>query len=139
MENNKKVATSNQRIRELIESLNISQVEFCEKTGLKTSALSNYLNDNRTPRQDAISKIADAYNVSPTWIMGYDVPKNIESRTLIVKENDAEYFQIYAPMHKYESFSNLIQAAEDCTPEQIDLATRMMAEFRNLNFKLKED
>lgn len=139
MENNKKVATSNQRIRELIESLNISQVEFCEKTGLKTSALSNYLNDNRTPRQDAISKIVDAYNISPAWIMGYDVPQYVESRTLIIREDNSEFFQIYAPMCKYESFSHLIEAAEDCTPEQIDLATQMMAEFRNLNFKIKED
>ena len=140
MENNDhKQATSNQRIRELIADLGVTQIDFCNKTGIKPSALSNYLNNNRVPRQDAISKIADAYNISPAWIMGYDVPKDIESRTLIVKEDNAEYFEIYAPMHKYDSFANLISAAEDCSPDQIDIATKMLDEFRHLNFKLKED
>ena len=137
--NDHKPATSNQRIKELIADLGVSQIDFCNKTGIKPSALSNYLNNNRVPRQDAISKIADAYNISPTWIMGYDVPRDIELRTLIVKKENSEYLEIYAPMYKYDSFASLIQAAEDCTPGQIDVAIRMLEEFHRLNMKLEED
>lgn len=132
--NNKKVATSNQRIRELIDNLNISQVEFCEKTGLKTSALSNYLNDNRTPRQDAIAKIADAYQVNPSWLMGYDVPKSMATTSLIVSP-DGEFFEIIAPSTRYNEYKSLIQSADLCNIEQIALAIDMLQQFANLNYR----
>lgn len=134
MENNRKVATSNQRIRELIDSLNISQVEFCEKTGLKTSAVSNYLNDNRTPRQDAIAKIADAYSVNPSWLMGYDVTKTMDSPSLIVNSND-DYFQIIAPSSRFEEYSSLIRCADQCNIEQVLLAIEMLHQFASLNLR----
>lgn len=130
-----KITTSNQRIKELLSDLGVSQIEFCNKTGIKPSALSNYLNNNRVPRQDAISKIADAYNVSPTWIMGYDVPRDIELRSLIVKPNEGEYFEIYAPMAKYDLYSHLINEAEFCTDDQIISVIRVMEQFRQLNLK----
>lgn len=130
-----KITTSNQRIKELLSDLGVSQIEFCNKTGIKPSALSNYLNNNRVPRQDAISKIADAYNVSPTWIMGYDVPRDIELRSLIVKPNEGEYFEIYAPMAKYDLYSQLINEAEFCTDDQIISVIRVMEQFRQLNLK----
>lgn len=135
--NNKdnKIATSNQRIKELLSDLGVSQIEFCNKTGIKPSALSNYLNNNRVPRQDAISRIADAYNISPAWIMGYDVPKEIELRTLIVKPQDGEYFEIYAPMKKYDLYSRLINVAEYCTAAQILSVINVMEEFFNANHK----
>ena len=69
-----KISNSKERIKELIRDLQLNQTDFCEKTGIQKSALSNYLNGDRTPRQDQISKIADAFNVSPSWLMGYDVP-----------------------------------------------------------------
>ncbi len=36
------------------------------------SALSNYLNGDRVPRQDKIAMIADAFGIDPAWLMGYD-------------------------------------------------------------------
>ena len=69
-----KITDSQHRIAELIDFLGVNQTEFCQKTGLQKSALSNYLNGDREPRQDQISKITDAYNINPAWIMGYDVP-----------------------------------------------------------------
>lgn len=36
--------------------------------------MSMYVNRKRIPRQDRLSDIADAYGVSETWLMGYDVP-----------------------------------------------------------------
>lgn len=69
------IESSNKRIRTLINDLNISQTEFCKKTGIKESALSNYLYGNRSARQDQLSKIAETFNVNPAWLMGYDVEK----------------------------------------------------------------
>ena len=72
--NTEKIRTSNDRIRELLDIHEISQTEFCKKTGLTKSAVSNYLHGERLPRQDQLSKICDAFDVNPAWLMGYDVP-----------------------------------------------------------------
>lgn len=69
-----KITDSKHRLKELIDILGISQTEFCNRCGLNKSALSNYLNGDREPRQDKLSLIADAFRISPSWLMGYDVP-----------------------------------------------------------------
>ena len=68
-----KISSSKERIKELMEYFGINQTELCGKTGLQKSALSNYLNGDREPRQDQISIIVDPFNVNPAWLMGYDV------------------------------------------------------------------
>lgn len=69
-----KISNSKERIRYLLDFLELSQTDFSLKTGIQKSALSNYLNGDREPRQNQLSKIADAFNISPAWLMGYDVP-----------------------------------------------------------------
>ena len=72
-----KITDSRHRIIELIDMLGLSQTQFCNKCNLNKSALSNYINGERLPRQDKIAQIADAFGVSPAWLMGYDVPMRI--------------------------------------------------------------
>lgn len=71
---NNKVSNSQQRIKELMNYYNINQTELCKRTGIQKSALSNYLNGDREPRQKQVSLLADPFNVNPAWLMGYDVP-----------------------------------------------------------------
>jgi len=76
-----KVSTSKDRIRELMQYYGIKQTELCKRTGIQKSALSNYLNGNREPRQDQISLIVDPFAVNPAWLMGYDVPMMMPGNT----------------------------------------------------------
>lgn len=69
-----KITDTKGRIKELLELYNLNQSEFCERTKITKSALSNYLNGSRVPRQEQVFKIADAFNISPSWLLGYDVP-----------------------------------------------------------------
>jgi len=69
-----KVTDSKHRLMELLEVSKLSQTELCNKCGLNKSALSNYLNGDREPRQDKLSLIADAFGIDPAWLMGYDTP-----------------------------------------------------------------
>lgn len=78
-DNDMKITDSKHRIRELMYILGLSQTEFCNRCGLNKSALSNYLNGDREPRQDKLSLIADAFRISPSWLMGYDVPISTET------------------------------------------------------------
>ena len=73
-----KISNSKERIQELMSYFGINQTELCKRTGLQKSALSNYLNGDREPRQDQISLIADPFNVNPAWLMGYDVSMFME-------------------------------------------------------------
>lgn len=68
---------SNSRIRTLLSYSNLSQTDFCKKAGIHKSALSNYLNGDRKPNQLQLARIAEAFNVSPAWLMGFEVPMEL--------------------------------------------------------------
>lgn len=71
-------SNSKKRIRELMDYYHINQTKLCQRTAIQKSALSNYLNGDREPRQDQISAIVDPFGVNPAWLMGYDVPMFME-------------------------------------------------------------
>lgn len=70
------VSTSGKRIKELLLYHGHTLAQMSLKTGIEKSSLSNYINEKRLPRQDRIKIISDKYNVSPAWLMGFDVPMN---------------------------------------------------------------
>ena len=73
-----KIATSKERLQALLDYYGYTQSYFCKRTGITTSALSNYLHGSREPRQDKIVAIADTFGIDPAWLMGYDVPMKKE-------------------------------------------------------------
>jgi len=75
-----KVSDSKNRIMEIMNYYGISQAELCRRTGIATSAMSNYLNGDRVPRQDAISMICEPFNINPSWLMGYDLEMKIPTK-----------------------------------------------------------
>lgn len=70
----KKVSTSQMRLRELMEKKKIKQADIARKTGIARSTVSYYLSGRREPRQDSIRLISQAFDVEPSWLMGFDVP-----------------------------------------------------------------
>ena len=52
----------------------MKQFELCEKTKIPKSAISQYLSGLFEPKQDRLYIIAQALNVDPVWLMGFDVP-----------------------------------------------------------------
>ena len=81
-----KITDTKHRLKELLNITGDTQNEMARKSGLTKSAISNYLNGTREPRQDAIYKISVAYNVNPTWLMGLDVNMEIVSISAPNKE-----------------------------------------------------
>ena len=62
------------RIRKALSIRNMRQADLCEKAGISKSTLSEYLSGRYLPKQDKTFLIAQALNVDPVWLMGYDVP-----------------------------------------------------------------
>lgn len=66
--------TCAERIREGLSARGLTQADLCRLTGIKKSAMSQYVNGGLVPRQDRTFLIAEALNVSEAWLMGFDVP-----------------------------------------------------------------
>lgn len=77
------------RIRQLMSEKNWKQVDiinnskpYQEKLGIKLgkSALSQYVNGVQAPDQKKLALLALTFDVSEAWLMGYDVPRERESK-----------------------------------------------------------
>ena len=62
------------RIKIALDNANMSAKELSEKTGVKEASISQYVNGYHKPSNINAGKIAEILNVSPLWLMGFDVP-----------------------------------------------------------------
>ena len=94
-----KVATTSQRLNQIISERHIRQIDiiesakpFSEKYGVKLNKndLSQYVNGKNEPGQEKLTILGLALNVSEAWLMGYDVPMERTSNT---SENLAEKYR----------------------------------------------
>lgn len=111
-----KSATTSQRLKLLIEERNITQADivrsaqpFCKKYGVKLGKtdLTQYVSGKFEPRQDKLTILGLALNVSEAWLMGYDVPMEREIAPNTVPSGD-------------ERMSKLVELASCLTDEEID-------------------
>lgn len=70
---------------------NIKPIELAEITKIDKSKISSYMSGRYKAKTDGLQIIADALNVSPIWLMGYDVPmertaNNIENNAFPVTD-----------------------------------------------------
>lgn len=111
-----KIATTSQRIKQLIDERNITQADiirfaqpFCKKYGVKLGKtdLSQYVSGKFEPRQDKLTILGLALNVSEAWLMGYDVPIEREIAPTTAAGGD-------------ERMSKLVELASCLTDSEID-------------------
>lgn len=75
--------TTSDRLKYIMETRNLRQADilemvqpYCRKYGVKIprNALSQYVTGKVLPKQDKLTILGLALNVSEVWLMGYDVP-----------------------------------------------------------------
>ena len=69
------------RIAKALSIRGMRQSDLCEKTKIPKSAISQYISGAFEPKQDRLYIIAQALNVDPVWLMGYDVPMEKKAPT----------------------------------------------------------
>lgn len=69
------------RLQEALRITGTKQIELSRLTQIDRGTINNYLTGKYEPKQDKLSIIADALNVDPVWLMGYDVPMEREKDT----------------------------------------------------------
>lgn len=72
--NAKTVEPCSARIRKALSIRKMTQAELCEKAKISKSSLSEWLSGKHEPKQDKVFMLAQALNVDPVWLWGYDVP-----------------------------------------------------------------
>ena len=70
------VDTFANRLKKALTINNMTQTDLSNKTKLDKSLISNYLSGNYKAKQDNLTLLANALNVSEPWLMGYDVSFN---------------------------------------------------------------
>lgn len=90
-----KISNSNERIRYLLDYFQLNQTEFCKRTNINKSALSNYLSGTRMPRQDQIDAMTRPFNINPAWLMGYDVPMFNDPDKIIYSNEEIVLIESY--------------------------------------------
>ena len=69
------------RLKEALAIKGTKQIELSRTTKIDRGTINNYLNGKYEPKQDKLIVIAEALDVSPVWLMGYDVPMEREKKT----------------------------------------------------------
>lgn len=75
MTTNKKVDTFQNRLIKLMDNTNTKAADLCRATGISKSVISRYVNGIYEAKQENLSLIAEYFDVSESYMMGYDVPK----------------------------------------------------------------
>lgn len=102
-----KKMTCAERLQEAMELRNMKQVDLINITGIKKSALSQYVSGKILPRQNNIYKLAKALNVNEAWLMGYDVDiKRISTDEKNIKLPIKERLQLEELMKQNALFFN---------------------------------
>lgn len=65
------------RLRLAMEIRHIKQAELSRRTGIGKSSISTYLTGEYEPKQTNTYKLAEALNVNPSWLLGNDVPMDL--------------------------------------------------------------
>ena len=68
------IETFRNRFNEKKKKKGLLASDVAAKTGISKSTISKYIHGQIEAKQDKIYLIANAYNVDPAWLMGYDVP-----------------------------------------------------------------
>lgn len=120
-----KTSNTSERLKELMALKGLRQIDIAEKTGLGKSAISQYVSGKITPKQDKVYILAEGLNVSPTWLMGYDVPMEKIPATENPNNGyytDPETAELAEKLRTDPDMKILFSAAKDLTPEEMQQA-----------------
>lgn len=113
------------RLKEALDVRNMRAVDLTEKAGVPKSAVSFYLAGKSKPKADRLYQIAQALDVSETWLLGYDVPM---LRTPEQKKND-DLAKIVVKLRTDEDFYNTVLALSELTEKQYRGVKQLIAAF----------
>ena len=124
-----KISTTSERLKEIMERKGLKQVDvvalakpYCEKYGVKLGKtdLSQYVNGQVEPKQEKLTVLGLALNVSEPWLMGYNVaPERKTTNTPAPSEDSAGAISVEA-LELMLVQAGFIRPGEDLTDDDLD-------------------
>lgn len=71
-----------ERIKELRKGLNLTQEELANLLGVKKVSVQKYENGGINPKTETLEKLGEIFNVSPSYIMGWDKFDHIDTEPI---------------------------------------------------------
>lgn len=118
-----RVATTADRLREVMRVRGMKQTALVAATGLPRSTVSRYMSGGYEPKAAAINKLAVALDVSEMWLWGYDVPKE---RPQTEKKND-QLSRLIVRMRRDPVFYSIVENLDQVPPEQLGNIAGLLA------------
>ena len=105
-----------ERMKQALHMRGMKQVELADKTGIDKGQISSYLSGKYKPKQENLSLIAAALDVSDYWLMGFDVQcERYGGRT---NEEQERRVQVYAnQMYEMRDPERVLKMYERLTEE----------------------
>lgn len=120
------MATTAERLKEIMKIRNMKQVDIIERTGINKGALSSYLSGRYLPKQDNIYKLSQVLRVNPAWLMGLDVPMEIPHLAGMGETNlSAESEKLAEAISMYNIYENASPEIKQSIDNLIELARKI--------------
>lgn len=74
-----RISTFSDRLKEYMNMNDIKAVDLAKRFHVSRSTISQYMNGSVVPKRDRLVLIADALHINPLWLMGYDVPIEVQN------------------------------------------------------------
>lgn len=92
------------RLQKALTEKGMTASDLSKKSGIGKGSISKYLKGTVTPKQSAVGEMARALRVSPSWLLGYDVPMD----NIVGNDNIIAVFEKLSPKDR----ENLLNYAE---------------------------
>lgn len=66
-----------ERLNNALADSGLTAADLARKSGINKGTISKYLHGGYIPKQSTIGILARALNVSPAWLLGFDVDKEV--------------------------------------------------------------
>lgn len=71
------------RLSQALDARNMKAADLSKKTKVSEGTISCYINGKYEAKQNRVRTFAEALNVNPAWLMGYDVPMELDNQSTI--------------------------------------------------------
>lgn len=95
-------STFRKRLIEAMQIRNMTQADLVKATGLSKPRISQYVNGTYEAKQQALYALAEALNVNISWLMGNDVPMEIDYEKLHQEVNACELIRSYLELDQID-------------------------------------
>ena len=115
------------RLEDALAHANMKPVDLAKRTGISEATISQYRSGYSKPKNDRVAIIAEALNVRPEWLMGFDVSmenKKVEHGYTGYYPDDIK--EIADFLFENPDYKSLFQTTSNVRHEDIDFVREMI-------------